>query len=408
MPHTVDRIHAINFSGRRPVVLTFLHRYLPAFRSGGPVRTVANMVAALGDEFDFRIVTADRDEQEKAPFPGIAVNSWNDVGKAQVYYAPPRAIGLRNWGRLLRQTPHDVLYLNSLTDPRFTLLPLLVQSLSRGKRRPVVLAPRGELSPGALALKRRKKAVFLSVAQMIGLYRDVIWHASTAEEASLIRQHFGQEVRCFVAGNLSIGAFLETPETRHAWSGERPLRLVFFSRISRKKNLEFALRVLRGCNRPIQFDVWGIMEDPAYWQECQGLCGVLPAGIRVEYRGEAEPAQVLHILASYDLFFLPTRGENFGHVIAEVLAAGTPVLISDQTPWRDLEREGVGWDLPLEGNEAGFVDAIENAAARWKAEGATWRRQVRAYAERKLGDPEIIEANRRMFCEAIALGKPAR
>jgi glycosyltransferase involved in cell wall biosynthesis len=44
---------------------------------------------------------------------------------------------------------------------------------------------------------------------------------------------------------------------------------------------------------------------------------------------------------------LPTAGESFGYVIFEALAAGCPVLISDRTPWRDLDRSGVGWDLPL-------------------------------------------------------------
>ena len=52
-------------------------------------------------------------------------------------------------------------------------------------------------------------------------------------------------------------------------------------------------------------------------------------------------------MAANDLFFLPTRGENFGHVIAEALSVGTPVLISDQTPWRKLAAVGLGHDLPL-------------------------------------------------------------
>ena len=52
-------------------------------------------------------------------------------------------------------------------------------------------------------------------------------------------------------------------------------------------------------------------------------------------------------LAGYDLFLLPTRGENFGHAIFDALEVGLPVLISDQTPWRDLERIGAGWSLPL-------------------------------------------------------------
>ena len=53
-------------------------------------------------------------------------------------------------------------------------------------------------------------------------------------------------------------------------------------------------------------------------------------------------------LAKNDLFFFPAHGENYGHVIAEAMAAGCPVLISDQTAWRNLEEKGAGWDLPLD------------------------------------------------------------
>ena len=45
----------------RPVVLVAIDWYLPAYRAGGPIRSIANLVAALGDEIDFRIVCGNRD-----------------------------------------------------------------------------------------------------------------------------------------------------------------------------------------------------------------------------------------------------------------------------------------------------------------------------------------------------------
>ncbi len=52
------------------------------------------------------------------------------------------------------------------------------------------------------------------------------------------------------------------------------------------------------------------------------------------------------------------QGENFGHVIIEALAAGKPVLISDQTPWRGLENHKAGWDIPLNDKEK-FISILE-------------------------------------------------
>lgn len=59
---------------------------------------------------------------------------------------------------------------------------------------------------------------------------------------------------------------------------------------------------------------------------------------------------------------LPTKGENFGHAIFEALNLGKPVLISDQTPWRNLSAAGAGWDLPLDSQDA-FVEALQEALA---------------------------------------------
>lgn len=150
--------------------MTFVAYYLPGYKSGGPVRTIANMVEHLGDEFDFRVVTKDRDALDTEPYPDVAVNEWNRVGKAQVYYASPDSLTLRKISKLIRKTPHDVLYLNSFFSSRFTALPLLTRRIGMLPARPVVLAPRGEFSAGALTLKSWKKRPYLLVTRMLGLY----------------------------------------------------------------------------------------------------------------------------------------------------------------------------------------------------------------------------------------------
>lgn len=387
----------------RVSVLAFLAHYLPGCKAGGPVRSMERIVAALADEFEFHIVTSDRDLLDDAPYPGIAADAWNRVGKAWVYYASPERRGATVWRRLMRETPHDVLYLNSLFDPRFTLRPLLARRRAATRGTPIVLAPRGELSPGALHLKRWKKVPFLGLTRAAGLYRDVLWHASTGEEAQLIRQTFGARAQIAVARDMSAIA-AGSPPSPQADGDSGFLRVVFLSRISRKKNLDYALRVLARTTCRIHFDIWGPLEDAAYWRECQDLIRTMPENVAVRYRGVASASDVNRVLAGYDLFILPTRGENYGHVIAEALAAGTPVLLSDTTPWRDLRGLGVGWDLPLDDGEGAFLKAVQEVAAMPLDERADWRRRVRQFALEHLGDPRVVEANRRLFLRAIAAG----
>ena len=85
----------------------------------------------------------------------------------------------------------------------------------------------------------------------------------------------------------------------------------------------------------------------------------LPANIKVEAEGEIPGPQIPnHLADNFHYFLFPTLHENFGHVIHESLAAGCPVIISDQTPWQDLQQKGIGWDIPLADTE-GFTHAIK-------------------------------------------------
>ncbi|MGN6449400.1 MAG: hypothetical protein ACTHLK_12565, partial [Brucella intermedia] len=157
----------------RPVILVFVHYYLPGYKSGGPVRTIANMVEALGDEYDFRIVTSDRDVTDTEPYPDAVEGRWVRVGKAQVLYLSPAQKSLRHIGDILRTTPHEALYLNSFFDPDFTLKPLLARKLGLAPATRCILAPRGEFSEDALRLKSTKKTAFLLAAHMGRLHRDL-------------------------------------------------------------------------------------------------------------------------------------------------------------------------------------------------------------------------------------------
>ncbi len=389
-----------NFLMSKGTILTFVHHYLPGYKSGGPIQTISNITEALGDEFTFRIVCADRDSLDTSPYPDISVNSWCKVGKAMVHYTPPCNHSIRYWLHLLRVTPHDVVYLNSFFDQKFSLLPMLATMFRGTASKPVMIAPRGEFSPGAIAIKSWKKEPYLITARRLGLYRNILWHASTNEESHLIQQQFGKASRVSTAINLPSMSNLPLFEINEISSLET-FRIIYLSRITRKKNLDFGLSVLAKTRVKLIFDIWGVPADLAFWRKCQTLIRTMPNHITVNYRGEAQHSEVFNILSKYDLLFLPTHGENYGHVIAESIACGTPVLLSDQTPWRNLKNEGVGWDLSLNDGVNTFRDAIEAAARTVGQERLIWRKKVLDFAKRKLNDPSLLKANRELFFRAI-------
>jgi glycosyltransferase involved in cell wall biosynthesis len=386
----------------KPVILTFVAYYLPGYKSGGPVRSIANMVDQLGDEFDFRIITSDREILETTPYADIKVNKWNTLDSSQVYYAHPSSLTLARTMELLRSTPHDVLYLNSFFSPKFTFMPLLVHWLKRIPPKPIVLAPRGEFSKAALEIKAWKKKPFIALSRQIGFFGGLTWQASSNHEAEDIRRVQG----CFtqnivVAPDLSpIMADAEPGIVPAQGNSRVTLRIVFLSRISPMKNLDFALRVFEQVNVVVTFDIYGNVDDEHYWRSCQRQIDSLPGNITVTYHGVITHEQVIPTLRNYDLFFLPTRGENYGHVIPEALTAGVPVLISDQTPWRDLDQQGVGFVLSLS-DERCFAEVIHSQAELDNSTRYTQRKKAQTYARRISTDNSAVVKNREMFLKII-------
>jgi glycosyltransferase involved in cell wall biosynthesis len=174
------------------------------------------------------------------------------------------------------------------------------------------------------------------------------------------------------------------------------LRVVFLSRISPKKNLLGALRVLKDVSGDVEFNIYGPAEDAAYWKECKRAIEILPPNVRVRYVGEINHDSVSYVFAEHDLFIFPTFGENYGHVIFEALIAGCPVLISDQTPWRQLKSAGVGWDIPIDDTEQ-FSAVLQQCVDAGDELYAALRVRAKEYAESHLNNPGIVEANRKLF-----------
>lgn len=407
-------------SQNMPVALVLVGTYLPGYKAGGPIRSVANLVATLGSGFDFRIATMDRDLGDAKAYPGVEAGRWVGVGKARVMYQSSGLWGVWQMVRLLWGVDREtVLYLNSFLARRFSLLAVWMCWLGLCRPRSVVLAPRGEFSTGAIGIRSGRKRLYIRVANWMGWYDGVIWHASSEFEAADIRREFPDCCRdeaavpsgfphgrktglVAVASNLPTANLAEGARERSKPAGE--LRVVFVSRVSPKKNLKEALRALTGIGGSVTFSICGPREDRDYWVECERVIDELPANVRVEYMGEVAHEDVGRVFAEHDLFLFPTLGENYGHVICESLAAGCPVLISDRTPWRGLDALGVGWDLPLEEPER-WREVLQRCVDMGEEEHRAMSERAMEYARKKIEDPEAVEANRRLF--RIAFGEEA-
>ena len=378
-------------------VAALVDYYLPGYKAGGAIRTLGNMAAQLAGELDLSVITRDRDFGDAEPYPRIVAGGWTPVEGALVRYLGPGERTHRYVAEALRTARPDVLYLNSLYSPQFSLQPLLLHRMGRVPRVPVVVAPRGELAPGALTFKRAKKLAFLRMARMTGLYRGVLWQASSELEADEVRRWFGAGVRVLVAPDLR-----ERPAAAHPPAPKRPgeLRVMFLGRIAPNKNVTGALEMLAGVRGDVRFSIYGPVDSQETWEACRARIASLPANVRVEYGGVLPREAVPGALASHHLFLFPTLGENFGHAVLEALLAGLPVLTSDRTSWSGLEPAGAGWTLPLEQPER-FGAVLQAYADLDGDEHAHRSAAARAYGESAARDESVLEANRALFRAAV-------
>lgn len=329
-------------------VLVFSDYYKPGYKAGGPIKSILNLVQLIENDLDTFIITRNFDI-DGIEYPDTKTDSLLSFEQGHIVYL--NKISFKNIFKWISSIEPDAIYLNSA----FSKFSIIVLMLAKSKliSAKIILAPRGEFQLNALNIKKHKKAVFLSFYKALNMYKGVIFHATDEIEKECIKNITPfNEIKTlmnasFLPNNLSV---LEKKENS--------LRLVFLSRILPNKNLLMALNALNLTNVTVTFDIYGPIEDEEYWGGCLNVIKKLPNNICCNYYGGIKPHEVPNVLSKYHSLFLPTETENFGHVIVEAMSLGLVPIISDQTPWRNLEGKRCGWDLSLDESQL-FVSAVE-------------------------------------------------
>jgi glycosyltransferase involved in cell wall biosynthesis len=376
-------------------ILIFIDWYLPGYKAGGPIQSVANLVEHLKEEYDFLVVTRNTDYCESIPYPGVKSDQWNDQPDGtKIYYFSDSRLTRSNISSLLRETEFDFLYLNGIFSVYFTLIPLFCMRKRSDKG--VVIAARGMFAGSALEVKKTKKKFFMNAVRLLKLFKNVVFHATNESEQKDIKKALGEMIPVRIAGNLPAKAGELKLTKREKIQGR--VKLVNIARIAPEKNLLYALEVLKQVKYEVDFDFYGPVYNQEYWTQCKLVLDELPGNVNASYKGSVESSKVMALLKSYHVMFMPTAGENFGHIILQALSAGCPVLISDQTPWRDLASKNVGWDLGLDQMDK-FAERIDLCCRMGQADFDMLSQNAFAFAVTYKENTEIVEQNRRLFIE---------
>ncbi len=329
-------------------ILIFTEYYYPGYKAGGPIQSVLNIANALENNFETYVICRDRDSFEVKSFENIKVNTWNRLNNHNVYYASPENCNKDHIKNLIAQINPNVIYLNSF----FSRFSSIIFKLATSKfiRCNILIAPRGEFNTAALRIKRPKKIAYLLLFKILFLFnKNLFWHATSDVEEARIKLIMGRRTNVSLIPGL--GKMKQLPQSILSKSAGI-ISIVTVARVHRIKNLHFFLEVLEKCDSSsrILWDIYGLIEDKEYHDELLMRAGKLD-NLVLNFRGSINNSLMLETIGKYHIFALPTLGENFGHAIYDAILAGLPIIISNNTPWSNLDDKGVGFDISLDNKQ---------------------------------------------------------
>ncbi|MDR3406219.1 MAG: glycosyltransferase [Chthoniobacter sp.] len=145
--------------------------------------------------------------------------------------------------------------------------------------------------------------------------------------------------------------------------GERVL--LFLGRLDEKKGGDLLIDAFRRVAPPMHLVFAGPGADARFEADLRARA----QGLRVTFAGPLYGDDKWAALAAAEVFILPSHQENFGVAVAEALASGVPVLISQRVNiWREIVEDGAGFA------EADDLEGTARLLERWlAADQATMR-----------------------------------
>lgn len=244
--------------------------------------------------------------------------------------------GKKEFIQLLNDINPDVFHTNCCW------LPMSARTAIWAKQRgyKVVYTPHGMLEPWIMQRHYwTKKLPALLLFQKKGIeIADILHSTADSEKQNLMQLGWNRNItvipNCVQVEKIAMKA-----------SWERKKEILFLSRVHIKKGINFlieAVACLKDKLHKYSINIAG-EGDERYICELKSLAERFGVADMIHFVGGVYGNRKWELLRSADLFVLPTHSENFGIVMAEALACGTPVITTKGTPWKELEEYNCGW-----------------------------------------------------------------
>lgn len=270
----------------------------------------------------------------------VTVKSTNELllKNCEVHYISQGIFGTakKEWCAILDSLKPDVVHINCCWMPQCAFTQKWAQQLGYK----VVLTPHGMLEPWIV--KRNywtKKLPALMLYQRKAVVKANVIHATAeSERANLLALGYNSNIEI-----VPNGVDVSNIKIKDSW--DKSKKILFLSRVHVKKGIEFligAAAQLRTELDGYEFIIAGEGEQ-SYIDSLKQKAANLGVDHLFNFCGGIYGDKKWELFQQADIFALPTYSENFGIVVAEALASGTPVITTTGTPWEELNTTNCGW-----------------------------------------------------------------
>lgn len=286
----------------------------------------------------------------------------------------------REWCNLLNEIWPDIVHVNCCWMPQSAFAQKWAQKLGFK----VILSPHGMLEPWIISRHywTKKVPALLLYQKAAVVNADCIHATAESEKENLLKLGYNSKIEV-VANGIDVDSIV----MKDSW--ERKKNILFLSRVHVKKGIEFLLEAVAMIKDKIEgytINIAGEGESE-YILSLKNKAKELRISDMVNFCGGVYGDKKWKLFREADVFVLPTYSENFGIVVGEALACGTPVITTKGTPWRELETEHCGWwtEIGIEATKEALLSFLTLSGDELKEMGNNGRKLVESrYSTRKI------------------------
>lgn len=364
-------------------MMRVLH-YIPSIdeASGGVGAYMQLIAKGLNELVELHVATVASPRPRKVDCAGLhTVSSWKNPLKLK-----------KEWLKLLERLKPDVVHVNCCWNPSCAW----VEKWAQQKGYKVVLTPHGMLEPWIVRRHywTRKLPAIMLYQRAAVRNADFIHATAESERHNLLR--LGWNSRIKVIGNC---VDVNEIEMKQSWA--RKKRMLFLSRVHVKKGINYLIEAcaeLKEILKDWEVIIAGAGEE-VYVNELKTMAEKRGVGGMVKFVGPVFGNAKYELYRKADLFVLPTHSENFGIVVTEALAAGTPVITTVGAPWEELRTRHCGWwiEIGTKPLVAALREFLACSETEIKTMGGNGRRLVEEKYDTKIIARQFVEMYHQPF-----------